>query len=90
MGKITVDQIANAYQEELEKWDFFSDGQRCYIDDQDHIMVCLRNYNWYTTKEPIKDALTAIKAIFEIDWVAEYEEEDGFDWVDGSKYWRKA
>ncbi len=87
---MTIDQITDAYADELEKWDFFSDGQRCYVDENSHIVVCLRNYNWYITKEPITDIMTCIKALFEIDWIAEYEDgEEDTIFIDTSKYWNK-
>ena len=85
----TLDQIVDLYAEELENWDFFSDSQRAYVDENNHIVVCLRNYNWYITKHPINDFKEALKAIFEIDWIAEYDdcEEDNF--INYSKFWRK-
>ena len=88
---MTIKQITDAYADELENWDFFSDGQRCYIDENNHIVVCLRNYNWYITKEPITDNMTCIKALFEIDWIAEYDEdEEGNNhFINYSKYWNK-
>ena len=55
---MTIDQIVDAYADELENWDFFSDGQRAYVDENGHIVVCLRNYNWYITKNSIKTDLT--------------------------------
>lgn len=85
---MTVDQIVAAYADELKNWDFFSDGQRAYVDENNHIVVCLRNYNWYITKNPIKTELEAIRALFEIDWIAEYEE-DGDFWIHHSQYWVK-
>ncbi len=86
---MTVKQIVEAYADELENWDFFSDGQRAYIDSSKHIIVCLRNYNWYATKYPIRTQLDAIKALFEIDWIAEYEDGEKIDFVSSSKYWIK-
>lgn len=87
---MNVDQIVDAYADEIKNWDFYSDGQRAYIDDNSHIVVCLRNYNWYITKNPIKTELEAIKALFEIDWIAEYDEEDdGEFWISHSDYWVK-
>lgn len=87
---MTVDQIVNAYKDEIQNWDFFSDRQKAYVDENRHIVVCLRNYNLYITKNPIKTELEAIKALFEIDWIAEYddEEDDGI-WIYNSKYWEK-
>lgn len=87
---MTIKEIIDAYADELENWNFFSDSQRCYLDKNNHIVVCLRNYNWYITKEPITDIMTCIKAIFEIDWIAEYEDgEDDDILIDNSKYWNK-
>lgn len=86
---MTVKQIVEAYADELENWDFFSDGQRAYIDSNKHIIVCLRNYNWYGTKYPIRTQLDAVKALFEIDWIAEYEEESNNIFITASKYWIK-
>lgn len=83
---MTIDQVVDAYDEELTNWNFFSDSQRAYVDEDSHIVVCLRDYHWYITKEPITNELDAIKALFEIDWVAEYAE-DGFDTY--MKYWDK-
>lgn len=87
---MTIDQITDAYEAELQKWNFFSDGQRCYVDKNNHIVVCLRNYSWYITKEPITDVMTAIKAIFEIDWIAEYDDcEKDVTFIDTSVYWKE-
>lgn len=88
---MTIDQIVDAYADELKNWDFFSDGQRAYVDENGHIVVCLRNYNWYITKEIIKTELDAIKALFEIDWIAEYDEneESGEFWIHHSDWWIK-
>ena len=72
--KITVDQIVGAYADELDEWNFFSDSQKAYV-DEGYIVVCLRNYNWYITKYPILSINEAIKALFEIDWIAEYDDE---------------
>lgn len=83
---MTIDQVVDAYDEELENWNFFSDSQRAYVDENSHIVVCLRDYQWYITKEPITNEMDAIKALFEIDWCAEYAE-DGFD--SEMKYWIK-
>ena len=90
---MTVDQIVEAFADELSNWDFFSDGQRAYVENN-HIVVCLRDYNWYITKEPITNCMDAIRALFEIDWIAEYDEEEKFDgrdasWINSSKYWQK-
>ena len=86
---MTINQITDAYGEELENWNFFSDSQRCYVDENNHIVVCLRNYNWYITKEPINKEIDAIKALFEIDWIAEYEDLENNLYVGTSKYWKK-
>lgn len=87
---MSIEKIINAYAEELENWNFFSDSQKCYIVENNHIVVCLRNYNWYITKEPITDIMSCIKALFEIDWIAEYDEsEDSEIFINDSKYWNK-
>ena len=87
--EMTVEDVVKAYADELENWEFFSDHQVCRLENG-HIIVCLRNYNWYITKEPIKDCLTAIKALFEIDWIAEYDDDgEDFKHIDYSKYWRE-
>ncbi len=86
---MTVKEIVEAYADELGRWDFFSDGQRAYINSSKHIIVCLRNYNWYATKYPIRTTMDAIKALFEIDWIAEYEDEGNSDFISSSKYWIK-
>lgn len=87
---MTIDQIVDAYAEELEKWDIFSDGQRAYVDENSRIVVCLRNYSWYITKHPITDPIMAIRAIFEIDWIAEYDDlEENKIYIDTSEYWQK-
>ena len=86
MRSLEVQDIVDSYQNEISNWDFYSDSQRAFIKDG-YIIVCLRDYNWYKTKERITDALTAIKAIFEIDWIAEMGE--GFDYLQFSKYWKK-
>ena len=83
---MTIDQVVDAYAEELKNWNFFSDPQRAYVNEDRHIVVCLRYYNWYITKEAITNELDAIKALFEIDWAAEYAE-DGADTY--MKYWNK-
>lgn len=86
----TLDQIVDLYAEELENWNFFSDSQRAYVDENKHIVVCLRDYSWYITKEPIVDFKTCLKAIFEIDWIAEYDNEDDvYGFINTSKYWDK-
>lgn len=82
-----ISDIIEAYANELQNWDFFSDSQRIYMKDE-HIVVCLRNYDWYITKEKVKDTMTAIKALFEIDWIASMEEDD-VSWIDSSTYWNK-
>lgn len=89
--KMTVNDIVKAYADELENWEFFSDHQVCRLENN-HIIVCLRNYNWYITKEPVKDCLTAVKALFEIDWIAEYNEDEDYypnNYIDYSDYWEK-
>jgi len=83
---MTIDQIVDAYAEELKNWNFFCDPQRAYVDEDSRIVVCLRDYNWYITKAPITNELDAIKALFEIDWCAEYAE-DGADAY--MNYWDK-
>jgi len=67
----------------------FSDRQHAYVDELDHIVVCLRNYNWYITKNPIISIKDAIRALFEIDWIAEYDDEGTFKYIDYSKYWKE-
>lgn len=84
----TIDQVVDIYAEELENWNFFSDRQRAYCDEDSKIVVCLRDYQWYITKEKIKDIKSAIKALFEIDWIAEYDN-DEYDFINNSKYWNK-
>lgn len=79
--------IIEAYSNELQNWDFFSDSQRIYMENE-HIVVCLRNYQWYITKEKVEDCMTAIKALFEIDWIASMEDgEETF--IDTSTYWKE-
>ena len=85
---MTIDQVVDAYAEELTNWNLFSDPQRAYVDEDNHIVVCLRYYNWYITKEPITNELDGIKALFEIDWIAEYDDEEPMD-ISFSKYWNK-
>ena len=89
MNELTINQIVDMYQEELDRWDFFSDPQRAYVDETKHIVVCLRNYNWYITKYPIRNAEEAIKAIFEIDWIAEYDDSELSDFISYSNIWVK-
>ena len=86
---MTIDQVVDLYAEELENWDFFSDRQRAYVDENSHIVVCLRNYNWYITKHKINDIKEALRALFEIDWIAEYEDCEESTYIDYSKYWIK-
>lgn len=86
---MTITQVVDAYAEELENWDFFSDSQRAYVDKNNHIVVCLRNYSWYITKNPIIFIDEAIKALFEIDWIAEFEDEGTFKYIGSSKYWKE-
>ena len=86
---MTIDQVVDLYAEELENWDFFSDRQRAYVNEDGRIVVCLRNYNWYITKHEIKDIKEALKALFEIDWIAEYEDYEEFSYIEYSKYWEK-
>lgn len=86
---MTIDQVVDLYAEELEDWDFFSDAQRAYVDEDSHIVVCLRNYNWYITKSPIMSIEDAIRALFEIDWIAEYDDCGEGNYIDASKYWIK-
>ena len=86
--KMTVNDVIKAYADELENWEFFSDHQVCRMEN-DYIIVCLLNYNWYITKEPVKDCLTAVKALYEIDWIAEYDDGEEFKHIDYSKYWEK-
>lgn len=83
-----IEDVVELYDNELDNWNFFSDSQKAGITEDGHIRVCLRNYNWYETKEPIKDVKTALKAIFEIDWIAEYDD-DGDHFIDYSEYWKK-
>ena len=86
---MTVEDIVELYSNELDNWQFFSDSQKARITEDGHIIVCLRNYNWYVTKEPIKDAITALKAIFEIDWIAEYDDCEEDNCIAYSDYWKK-
>lgn len=84
---MTIKQVVDAYAEELKNWNFFCDPQRAYVDEDNHIVVCLRDYNWYITKAPITNELDAVKALFEIDWCAEYAEDDADTYME---YWDKA
>ncbi len=89
MRNITVEDIVGAYGNEISNWDFYSDPQRAGM-DQGRIVVCLRDYNWYITKEAITDPLTAVKALFEITWLSEFdaEKEEGImPWIAFSDYW---
>lgn len=89
---MTIDQIVDAYDDEISEWNFFSDSQHAYVDENSHIVVCLRNYNWYITREPIVDFMDAIRALFEIDWIAEYDDEDiekDDVLLNTSKYWQR-
>ena len=86
---MTIDQVVDEYAEELENWNFFSDSQRAYVDENSHIVVCLRNYNWYITKNPVIFIKDAIRALFEIDWIAEYDDDGEYHFIDYSKFWRK-
>lgn len=91
---MTIYQVVNEYAEELSNWDFFSDRQTAYVDENRHIVVCLRNYNWYITKNPIMTNEDAIKALFEIDWIAEYDDcaecddYEKYHFIDNSKFWK--
>lgn len=86
---MTIDQLVDLYEEELENWQFFSDKQRAYVNDDEHIVVCLRNNNWYITKHKIKNIKEALKAIFEIDWIAEYDDDEESKVIAWSKFWTK-
>ena len=86
---MTIDQVVDAYEEELDNWNFFSDRQRAYVDEDSHIVVCLRNYNWYITKNPVISIKDAIRALFEIDWIAEYDDDGEYHFIDNSKFWRR-
>lgn len=89
MSNITVEAIVGAYANEISNWDFYSDPQRAGM-DQGRIVVCLRDYNWYITKEAITDPLVAVKALFEITWLSEFDgdREDGImPWIAFSDYW---
>lgn len=84
---MTVDQVVDAYATELDDWNLFSDSQKAYVNEKRHIVVCLRNYNWYITKYPVLSINEAIKALFEIDWIAEYDDEGENHFINYSKYW---
>lgn len=86
---INIEDVVQAFDDELNNWDFFSDPQRIHIREDGRIWACLRNYNWYVTKEPIKNPMDAIRALFEIMWISEYEAEERGHWIDGSKFWEK-
>ena len=89
MRNITVEDIVEAYNREISNWDFYSDPQWASI-DQGRIVVCLRGYNWYKTKEVITDPFAAVKALFEITWLSEFDgdKEDGImPWIAFSDYW---
>ena len=86
---MTIDQVVDAYEEELDNWNFFSDRQRAYVDEDSHIVVCLRNYNWYITKNRIIFIKDAIRALFEIDWIAEYDDCEEYHFINNSRFWRK-
>lgn len=83
---MNIKDIIEAYQDEISKWDFYSDSQKVYSDDN-YIIVCLRDYDWYITKEKITDPLIAVKALFEITWLSEFNSEQTL-FIDYSKYWR--
>lgn len=85
---MTIDQLVDLYEEELENWQFFSDKQRAYVNEDGHIVVCLRNNKWYITKHEIKNIKESLKAIFEIDWIAEYDDEES-KVINWSKFWTK-
>lgn len=86
---MTVNNIVEWYQDEISHWDFYSDSQRAGIDNG-HIIVCLRSYDWYITKDKIEDAETAVKALFEITWLSEFNDESqDLAFINFSKYWRK-
>lgn len=89
---MTVNEIVEMYQEEISDWNFFSDSQQAFMRDG-HIVVCLRNYRWYITKEVITDEKTALKALFEIDWIAEYDSindgDEQISFINASKYWKE-
>lgn len=86
---MTIGQVVDEYAEELDNWNFFSDSQRAYVDENNHIVVCLRNYNWYITKNPIIFIKDAIRALFEIDWIAEYDDCGEGNFIGGSKFWKE-
>lgn len=90
-----VEDVVKAYADELENWDFFSDSQRAYVEDG-YIVVCLRNYNWFKTRNKITNSMEAMKALFEIDWIAEYVEDENYEeecwkrklYTESSKFWK--
>jgi len=85
-----VEELIDAYQEEITRWDFYSDSQRAFLDSDNKIVVCLRNYDWYITKEPITDLMTAAKALIEITWISEFDDDDSYyPFINSSKYWRR-
>ena len=51
---MTVDQIVDAYEEELKNRDFFSDSQRAYVDDVGTATLFIR-YEKENHKEVKKD-----------------------------------
>ena len=87
-----IRKIVNAYSDELDNWQFFSDSQKAYITGDKKIVVCLRDYNWYITKKPVKKWTDCIKALFEIDWIAEYDQDEDYypnNFITYSDYWEK-
>lgn len=84
-----IRKIVKAYRDELDNWQFFSDSQKAYVAGDKRIIVCLRNYDWYITKKPIKKWTDCIKALFEIDWIAEYDDEGDSNFINYSNYWEK-
>ena len=57
---ISVNNIVDWYQDEISNWNFYSDTQRAGMENG-HIIVCLRSYDWYITKDKIEDVEIAIK-----------------------------
>lgn len=86
---MTIKDILDAYMYEVKEHDFFSDPQKGYINEDGTVTLCLRDYNWYTTKEPMTDSLVFLRAIFEIDFICEYDEDDEFEYIKYSRYWNK-
>lgn len=84
-----IRKIVKAYRDELDNWQFFSDSQKAYITGDKRIIVCLRNYDWFITKKPIKKQMDCIKALFEIDWIAEYDDEGDSNFINYSEYWEE-